>query len=78
MLGDANDIVCPAGTQTMAGNLWLSEKSIKKYFWERSFGNDDCTRCNYDRAGFLYCISCHFIAPGMHMTINEQGVTREC
>jgi hypothetical protein len=27
---------------------------------------------------FLYCISRHFIALGMHISINEQGVTRAC
>ena len=27
---------------------------------------------------FLYCPSRHFIALGMHITINEQGVIREC
>jgi hypothetical protein len=50
MLGDAADIVCPAGTQNKAGNLLVSEKksSIKNVF-----GNNHCNRCTKDRAGFL-------------------------
>jgi len=59
----------------MAGNLLVTGK---KSAIKNVFGNYRLKRRTKERAGYLYYISRHFIALGMYITINEQGVIKEC
>jgi hypothetical protein len=73
MLGDAADIVCPARTRVRLVIFWEQKKSAIK----NVFGMIIVT--GVQKSVLVFCLpSCHFIALGMHITINEQGVIMEC
>jgi len=57
--------------------FWYQEKkfSDKKNVFLK---NNQLKQYGTGYAGFVQCISRQFIALGMHITINEQGVIREC